>query len=207
MINQIKYIFLIVVSVMLTTISSCSSRRMNKTKIEEQSAVKIHSTSQSDSSVTYSKGIALFKANSIDKFGLTNNLDIEYDPTFDKNGNLIPFNYSRNENGNVTNVNITGNAKVKDTSTREKLQKKTEETYNYKEDFDKLTKYVNKLESEINSLKNTKTKEVKVAPDYIKYLIWMGTGFLLLTAIVAGLYIYFRVTIRKYTTILKNITQ
>lgn len=206
MTRHIKYIFLIVVSVMLTTIYSCSSRKMNKNISEETSADKRNSVVKSDSSVITNKGISSFKATNLDKYELTNNLDIEYEPTFDKNGNLIPFSYSRDDNGNVTKVNITGNAKVKDTTTKLIDQKKEESVEEYKEQMESLVTYINRLESEINTLKNTKEKDVKVAPDYFKYILWLGIAILLLSGIIIFCIIYFRNTIGKYKKILNTFT-
>ena len=206
MTRHIKYIFLIVVSVMLTTISSCSSRKMNKNISEETSADKRNSVVKSDSSVITNKGISSFKATNLDKYELTNNLDIEYEPTFDQNGNLIPFSYSRDDNGNVTKVNITGNAKVKDTSTKEIIKEQSEEKIDYKEQLESLVKYVNTLESEVTILKQKESKEVKVAPDYFKYILWLGIAILLLSGIIIFCIIYFRNTIGKYKKILNTFT-
>lgn len=206
MTRHIKYIFLIVVSVMLTTIFACNSRTMQKQKETELSADKRNSSKVIDSSSISSKGISSFKATNLDKYELTNNLDIEYEPTFDQNGNLIPFSYSRNENGNVTNVNITGNAKVKDTSTKEIIKEQSEEKIDYKEQLESLVKYVNTLESEVTILKQKESKEVKVAPDYFKYILWLGIAILLLSGIIIFCIIYFRNTIGKYKKILNTFT-
>ena len=202
-----KYLFLIVVSIMLTTIYSCaSSRRMDKNKTTEQFADKRNTSSTSDS-VTTSKtniGTSNFKLTDNNKYN--DNLDIEYTPTFDKNGNLIPFHYSKEENGKKTNVNITGNAKVKSSASNEKINTSTKEEYNYKAEYEEVIKINKKLISEIEILKKTNTKEVKVAPDYLKYIILIGTGVLLLSGVILGIFIYFKAQINKYKSLLNTIS-
>ena len=202
-----KYIFLIVVSIMLTTISSCaSSRRIDKNKTTEQLADKRNTSSIIDSiSISTIKiGTSNFKLTDNTKYN--DNLDIEYTPTFDKNGNLIPFHYSKEEDGKKTNVNITGNAKVKSSSSNEKVNTNTKEEYNYKAEYEEVIKINKKLISEIETLKKTNTKEVKVAPDYLKYIILIGTGVLLLSGVILGIFIYFKAQINKYKSILNTIS-
>ena len=83
-----KYLFLIVVSIMLTTIYSCaSSRRIDKNKITEQFADKRNISVVSDSITTSITNTTTsnFKLTNNNKYN--NNLDIEYTPTFDKYGN------------------------------------------------------------------------------------------------------------------------
>ena len=129
-----KYIFLIVVSVMLTTISSCaSSRRMDKNKTTEQLADKRNTSSTIDSTAISTTKIGTSNFKLTDNTKYNDNLDIEYTPTFDKNGNLIPFHYSKEENGKKTNVNITGNAKVKSSSSNEKINNAIEQEKLYTE--------------------------------------------------------------------------
>ena len=202
-----KYIFLIVVSIVLTTISSCaSSRRIDKNKITEQFADKRNISVVSDSITTSITNTTTsnFKLTNNNKYN--NNLDIEYTPTFDKNGNLIPFHYSKEENGKKTNVNITGNAKVKSSSSNEKINNTTKEEYNYKSDFEAVVKINKKLISEIETLKKINNKEVKVSPDYLKYIILIGTGVLLLSGVILGIFIYFKAQINKYKSILNTIS-
>ena len=202
-----KYIFLIVVSVMLTTISSCaSSRRMNKNKTTEQLADKRNTSTAVDSTTTSTTNISTSNFKLTDNTKYNDNLDIEYTPTFDKNGNLIPFHYSKEEDGKKTNVNITGNAKVKSSSSNEKINNTTKEEYNYKSDFEAVVKINKKLVSEIETLKKTNNKEVKVAPDYLKYIILIGTGVLLLSGVILGIFIYFKAQINKYKSILNTIS-
>ena len=202
-----KYIFLIVVSVMLTTIYSCaSSRRMDKNKTTEQFADKRNTSSTSDSVATSTTNIGTSNLKLTDNTKYNDNLDIEYTPTFDKNGNLIPFHYSKEENGKKTNVNITGNAKVKSSSSNEKINTSTKEEYNYKAEYEEVIKINKKLISEIETLKKTNTKEVKVAPDYLKYIILIGTGVLLLSGVILGIFIYFKAQINKYKSILNTIS-
>ena len=202
-----KYIFLIVVSVMLTTISSCaSSRRMNKNKTTEQLADKRNTSVVIGNTTTSSTNIGTSNLKLTDNTKYNDNLDIEYTPTFDKNGNLIPFHYSKEEDGKKTNVNITGNAKVKSSSSNEKINNTTKEEYNYKSDFEAVVKINKKLISEIETLKKTNTKEVKVAPDYLKYIILIGTGVLLLSGVILGIFIYFKAQINKYKSLLNTIS-
>ena len=202
-----KYIFLIVVSVMLTTISSCaSSRRMDKNKTTEQLADKRNTNVTVDSTNTSTTNIGTSNLKLTDNTKYNDNLDIEYTPTFDKNGNLIPFHYSKEENGKKTNVNITGNAKVKSSSSNEKINTSTKEEYNYKAEYEEVIKINKKLISEIETLKKTNTKEVKVAPDYLKYIILIGTGVLLLSGVILGIFIYFKAQINKYKSILNTIS-
>ena len=202
-----KYLFLIVVSIMLTTIYSCaSSRRIDKNKITEQFADKRNISVVSDSITTSITNTTTsnFKLTNNNKYN--NNLDIEYIPTFDKNGNLIPFHYSKEEDGKKTNVNIIGNAKVKSSSSNEKINNSTKEEYNYKSEYEEVIKINKKLISEIETLKKTNTKEVKVAPDYLKYIILIGTGVLLLSGVILGIFIYFKSQINKYKSILNTIS-
>ena len=202
-----KYVFLIVVSVMLTTISSCaSSRRMDKNKTTEQLADKRNTSVVIDSTTTLTTNIGTSNFKLTDNTKYNDNLDIEYTPTFDKNGNLIPFHYSKEENGKKTNVNITGNAKVKSSSSNEKVNTNTKEEYNYKAEYEEVIKINKKLISEIETLKKTNTKEVKVAPDYLKYIILIGTGVLLLSGVILGIFIYFKAQINKYKSILNTIS-
>ena len=202
-----KYVFLIVVSVMLTTISSCaSSRRMDKNKTTEQLADKRNTSVVIDSTTTSTTNIGTSNFKLTDNTKYNDNLDIEYTPTFDKNGNLIPFHYSKEEDGKKTNVNITGNAKVKSSSSNEKVNTNTKEEYNYKADYEEVIKLNKKLISEIETLKKTNTKEVKVAPDYLKYIILIGVGVLLLSGVILGIFIYFKSQINKYKSILNTIS-
>ena len=202
-----KYLFLIVVSIMLTTIYSCaSSRRIDKNKITEQLADKRNTSVVIDSTTTLTTNIGTSNFKLTDNTKYNDNLDIEYTPTFDKNGNLIPFHYSKEEDGKKTNVNITGNAKVKSSSSNEKINNSTKEEYNYKSEYEEVIKINKKLISEIETLKKTNTKEVKVAPDYLKYIILIGIGVLLLSGVILGIFIYFKAQINKYKSILNTIS-
>lgn len=202
-----KYLFLIVVSIMLTTISSCaSSRRMDKNKTTEQFADKRNTSVASDSVATSTTKIGTSNFKLTDNNKYNDNLDIEYAPTFDKNGNLIPFHYSKEEDGKKTNVSITGNAKVKSSSSNEKINNITKEEYNYKSDFEAVIKINKKLVSEIETLKKLNNKEVKVSPDYLKYIILVGAGVLLLSGVILGIFIYFKSQINKYKSILNTIS-
>ena len=203
----INCFFFIVLSIILITISSCtSSRKMDKNKTTEQFADKRNTSSTSDSATTSTTKIGTSNFKLTDNNKYNDNLDIEYTPTFDKNGNLIPFHYSKEENGKKTNVNITGNAKVKSSSSNEKINNTTKEEYNYKSDFEAVVKINKKLISEIETLKKVNNKEVKVSPDYLKYIILIGTGVLLLSGVILGIFIYFKAQINKYKSILNTIS-
>ncbi len=192
---------------MLTTISSCaSSRRMDKNKTTEQLADKRNTSSTIDSTAISTTKIGTSNFKLIDNTKYNDNLDIEYTPTFDKYGNLIPFHYSKEENGKKTNVNITGNAKVKSSSSNEKINNTTKEEYNYKSEYEEVIKINKKLISEIETLKKINNKEVKVSPDYLKYIIIIGTGVLLLSGVILGIFIYFKAQINKYKSILNTIS-
>ena len=202
-----KYLFLIVVSLILTTISSCaSSRNIHKNKTTEQSADKRNVVTSSDSLASSNTKIGTSSFKLINNNKYNDNLDIEYTPTFDKNGNLIPFHYSKEEDGKKTNVSITGNAKVKSSSSNEKINNTTKEEYNYKSDFEAVVKINKKLVSEIETLKKINNKEVKVSPDYLKYIILIGAGVLLLSGVILGIFIYFKAQINKYKSILNTIS-
>ena len=192
---------------MLTTIYSCtSSRNMNKNKTTEQLADKKNINVVSDSIFISKTNIGTSNFKSITNNKYNDNLDIEYSPTFDKYGNLIPFHYSKEEDGKKTNVNITGNAKVKSSSSNEKVNNNTKEEYNYKSEYEEVIKINKKLISEIETLKKTNTKEVKVSPDYLKYIILIGTGVLLLSGVILGIFIYFKSQINKYKSLLNTIS-
>ena len=55
-------------------------------------------------------------------------------------------------------------------------------------------------------LKKLNNKEVKVSPDYLKYIILTGTGVLLLSGVILGIFIYFKSQINKYKSILNTIS-
>ena len=174
--------------------------------ITEQFADKRNTSSTSDSTVISTTKIGTSNFKLTDNTKYNDNLDIEYTPTFDKNGNLIPFHYSKEEDGKKTNVNIIGNAKVKSSSSNEKINNSTKEEYNYKSEYEEVIKINKKLISEIETLKKTNTKEVKVAPDYLKYIILIGVGVLLLSGVILGIFIYFKSQINKYKSILNTIS-
>ena len=202
-----KYLFLIVVSLILTTISSCaSSRNMHKNKTTEQSADKRNVVTSSDSLASSNTKIGTSSFKLINNNKYNDNLDIEYTPTFDKNGNLIPFHYSKEEDGKKTNVNITGNAKVKSSSSNEKINNTAKEETNYKAEFEGVVKINKKLVSEIETLKKISNKEVKVYPDYLKYIIVIGTITFLLSGAIIIIFIYFKRQINKYKSILNTIS-
>lgn len=203
-----KWLFnlcLVVVSVILTTIS-CSSRRMEKDKMKESSAVKEQQSVKVDSTASSTKTIGTVNTNTTDKYAYNEDLLIEYEPTFDANGVLIPFRYTKTENGKTTDVNITGTGKVKSSTRQEKEKVYIKEENIYQEQINALVKSNKEQQLMINSLIQKETKAVTSAPDYFKYFIWILIGFGLLAAIIVALVIYFKATIGKYKKILNTLT-
>lgn len=190
------------VSLTLTSISSCNTRTKVKSEVETKDAVKKNIDSNVEESTSSTTTINGTATKTVDDYAKTNNLSIEYNPLFDTLGNLIPFHYSKDINGQKTVVSIVGNGKVVDTTVED--VKKQEEVFkvDFKEATETLHKRIEVLEEEIIKLSSIKTKDVKVAPDYIKYFIWIVILIFVLAATIIGLYIYFKNTIGKYKKIL-----
>ena len=138
----------------------------------------------------------------VDDYAKNNNLSIEYNPMFDTSGTLIPFHYSKDINGQKTTVNIIGNAKVTDITNE--IVKKSEEvvTTEFKKTTDSLNARIDALEYKLTQESKTVITDVKVAPDYLKYIIWLAVLIFLLAASIIGVVIYFKATIGKYKKLL-----
>lgn len=196
------YILVIVAGLMLATISACSSTKKFKTKdyvLSEEKTSKMENSSSSDS-VHNTVSSSVYSVN--DKYNLANDLLIEYEPTFDSFGKLIPFSYVKEENGNKVAVKIEGSAKVVSNSRENKAKEIQETKIDYQAKFDSISKRLSEVEAIANSKTIVETKTVEVTPDYIKYLIWVGIGLGLLSAILAIAYFKLRSNInaiRKIT--------
>lgn len=191
---QIKNLFnIIVVSIFLTTIIACNSVKKTKTTSQEQ----IDKTEKVESVVKETEKIDKETIVSTTGKITKDNLTIDYEPKFDTFGNLIPFSFQKKDyQGNETNVNIKGNGKVTyNTVTELKDIKETTKSVTNKE-LNRLENTIKSLEQKI--IKLEKNKAVK--PDYFKYIIWVGIGFLLLAGAIIGVYFY----IRNKLTIIKT---
>lgn len=182
---MLKKIYLIVASVSLATIVSCSSIRKSKslTEIKENTTKTSNSNTSTNENVTNNvTGSSNYKT---EKQGL----QIEYEPTFDSNGKLIPFSFKgTSTNGTQTSVDITGNGKVKffTESQVENMVNTLQEAYTKK--LDSVNSKIDKVDSSIEIKEKTKT----VAPDYLKYIIGLGTFIVLLSAVIIFMYFYFK---------------
>ena len=174
---------MIVVSFILTTIIACSSVRKNKTRTEEiidrtekvTSDVK-ETEKTSTQTVTDTKGTIK-----------RDNLSIDYTPKFDTFGNLIPFSFQKKDaNGNETSVNISGNANVNYTTDEEVKDIVESSKTDTSKEVTRLEETIKQLEEKITKLEKNKT----VAPDYLKFIIWIGIGLLLLAGIVVAIFLY-----------------
>lgn len=174
---------MIVVNFLLATIIACSSVKKNKTKSEEttdriekvNSEVK-ESEKNFTSTVTDTKGTIK-----------RDNLSIEYQPKFDTFGNLIPFSFQKKDaNGNQTTVNITGDAKVNYTTDEEVKDIVESSKTDSSKEITRLENTIKELEERI--LKSEKNKTV--APDYLKFIIWIGIGLLLLAGSLVAIFLY-----------------
>ena len=191
---------------MLTTISSCNSRKTDKFKASEQFADKRNEISQSDSAVISNKNTSESNVKIEARNNIKEVLNIEYTPTYDKDGNLIPFNYNKDEDGKKTTINIKGSGKVNSTTTTESMNTFVKEEKSYKEEFETVVSINKKLQKEIEILKKIKGKETKVYPDYLKYIIIIGITTLLLSGVMLFVFIYFKKQINKYKSILNTIS-
>lgn len=119
---------------------------------------------------------------------------IKYVPVYDTNNNLIPFQFEEDYNGKKYKVNISGAGTVES-----KTYTKTKETKAVVVDTDKYEKYYNeqivlneRLKKELNSYKNTVSKDKETKADYIKYIIILIATIVLLTAIFTLSYSYIK---------------
>lgn len=193
---------MIVVSVMLTTIIGCSSTKKVKHSVKEVIADK---RTEQTSSLTANHGDSSSLTNSTykgtDKL-FSNTIGIQYNPTFDQYGKVIPFHYeAKDAKGNNTSVSIVGPAKVINT-----IIDRNEETFEEilqqrKIKWNKVDSLINTLELKIDNTRKLVETEKTVAPDYLKYLIWMGFSLLVLAIILVVTFIYFKSQITK----LKNL--
>lgn len=202
MLKHIRLFSLLVVSLMLTTFISCTSRTKIKKTNESASAVKKDSIASTNSSNSTNTTIFGTTTKTVDDYAKNNNLSIEYNPMFDTSGVLIPFHYSKDINGQKTTVNIIGNAKVTDITNE--IVKKSEEvvTTEFKKTTDSLNARIDALEYKLTQESKTVITDVKVAPDYLKYIIWLAVLIFLLAASIIGVVIYFKATIGKYKKLL-----
>ena len=202
MLKHIRLFSLLVVSLMLTTFISCTSRTKIKKTNESTSAVKKDSIASTNSSNSTNTTIFGTTTKTVDDYAKNNNLSIEYNPMFDTSGVLIPFHYSKDINGQKTTVNIMGNAKVTDITNE--IVKKSEEvvTTEFKKTTDSLNARIDELEYKLTQESKTVITDVKVAPDYLKYIIWLVVLIFLLAASIIGVVIYFKATIGKYKKLL-----
>ena len=202
MLKHIRLFSLLVVSLMLTTFISCTSRTKIKKTNESASAVKKDSIASTNSSNSTNTTIFGTTTKTVDDYAKNNNLSIEYNPMFDTSGTLIPFHYSKDINGQKTTVNIIGNAKVTDITNE--IVKKSEEvvTTEFRKTTDSLNARIDELEYKLTQESKTVITDVKVAPDYLKYIIWLAVLIFLLAASIIGVVIYFKATIGKYKKLL-----
>ena len=202
MLKHIRLFSLLVVSLMLTTFISCTSRTKIKKTNESASAVKKDSIASTNSSNSTNTTIFGTTTKTVDDYAKNNNLSIEYNPMFDTSGTLIPFHYSKDINGQKTTVNIMGNAKVTDITNE--IVKKSEEvvTTEFRKTTDSLNARIDELEYKLTQESKTVVTDVKVAPDYLKYIIWLAVLIFLLAASIIGVVIYFKATIGKYKKLL-----
>lgn len=190
-----KKIYLIVASVSLATIVSCSSVRKTKTssEVKENTTIKTDTNTKVDESVT----------NTVTNTGKLDirkeGLGIEYNPSFDSEGKMVPFVFEKvNKDGTKTTINITGNATVKYFSEDqvEDMVNVLNESYNKK-----LDSAVSKVDKK-NSIITTNTKEKTKSPDYLKYLIGIVITLILFSAIIIIMYLYFKKKIVNITKLI-----
>lgn len=180
-----KILTTIVVSFILTTIVACSS--VKKTKIQEKETIKSNQVETSSKAIEETSKVE--KINSTNTNIQKDNLSIEYLPEFDSSGKLVPFSFNKKDNnGNETNVNITGNAKVK-YFTEKQVSNIVESTK--EETSKKITELENKV-SKLESIVNKLSKQKQVYPDYVKYMVWILAGLLVLTGSIFVLYLYIK---------------
>ena len=202
MLSYIKFFQLMVVSLLLTTFYNCNSTKKAKFKSEETIAVKKDSTSSINTNTSINTTVLNTTTKTVDSYNKDNDLSIEYNPLFDTLGNLIPFTYNKEVNGQKTSINITGNAKVIDNTKEKVIKENTVTKEEYIKTIDSLSNKIDKLEYSLNQVKKLDTKKTDKATDYIKYIIWLGIAISFLTAIIIALFIYFKTTIGKYKKLL-----
>jgi cytochrome bd-type quinol oxidase subunit 1 len=192
---MLKKIYLIVVSVSLATIVSCSSVRKTKTLSE----VKENTTKISESTNSVKENVTNNVTGSSNVKAEKQGLQIEYEPTFDADGKLIPFSFKgTSANGTQTSVDITGNGKVKyfTESQVENMVNTLQEAYGRQ--LDSIGNKTDKVVSDITIKEKNKT----VAPDYFKFIIILGVLLLLFSAGLVVMYFYFKKKILNITKLI-----
>lgn len=192
---MIKKYILIVASVSLATIVSCSSVKKNKTITEVKEDIKeVRENSTTTKEQSTNNAVADYKMSAEKK-----RLEIGYEPTFDANGLLIPFSFKgKDANGNETTVDIKGSASVKYFTDSQVI----DEVKYLKEELSKIKDSLSKSTIVKDSTITTKEKTKEVAPDYIKYIIWLGILILFLSGVILFLYFYFRSKIKAVTKLI-----
>lgn len=205
--RTLKILNLIVVSLVLTIIVNCSSVKKQKSSYKETVADKKETVSEILSANQKDSVVAVNSVSSINTQKYENVLGIKYTPKFDINGILIPFTYTKKDNkGNTTEVRIEGPAEVTNTITD--VSEKTVDSLQAYTDFrtDEVKAVVDSVKEQVDTLIQKDTFNKTVAPDYVKYLIWMAVFIGFLVLVIVGAIIYFKVTINKYKKLLNGIT-
>lgn len=184
---------MIVVSFILTTIIACSSVRKNKTRTEET----IDRTEKVTSDVKETEKTSTQTVTDTKGTIKRDNLNIDYTPKFDTFGNLIPFSFQKKDaNGNETSVNISGNANVNYTTDEEVKDIVESSKTDTSKEVTRLEETIKQLEEKITRLEKNKA----VAPDYLKFIIWIGIGLLLLAGIVVAIFLYVKSKLKVIKT-------
>jgi hypothetical protein len=188
-----KKINLIIASVSLAIIVSCNSVKKIKTKTSEtENSVK---TETFNTTVSDTNSKSIVGTTNINAFKQA--LQIDYEPKFDINGNLIPFTFaSKNANGTTTNVNISGSGKVK-YFTEDQVE---DVVNNLQESFNKKLDSLAEKRNAISIDRTIESKDKIIAPDYLKYIIGIIITLLFFSAIITLMYFYFKKKIVTLTT-------
>ena len=188
----------ILLVILLLLATGCRSVKKSRTYTENISADKKTTDSTFLSAKSSDTSEYTNAVSNINSKLYSNTLGIEYTPTFDTSGNLLPFNYSAVDGkGNKTQVNIVGPGKVINTiidRDEETLSSIMEQRRVRWKEVDSI---LAKLETQIDHTSSTLEETKSVAPDYLKYIIWMGAGMVMLLLLLLGLYLYFKSTIGK----------
>lgn len=193
-VNLIK---MIVASFILATIIDCSSVKKSKHTVKEDIAEKREELTSSLSGKSTDSTSATEYRNTVNSKIYANTLGIEYNPVFDEKGILVPFHYNATDNkGNKTSVNIVGPAKVINTIIDRNEESFEEILEQRKVKWHKVDSLINKLELETSLTRDLIETEKTKAPDYLKYIIWMGASitFLLILIVVGALYFKSQIT-------------
>lgn len=194
---------MIVVSLVLATIIACNSVKKSKSSYKEVIADK--RTEQSSSLTASHKDSTLTTKETKDVSTklYSNVLGIEYTPIFDQVGNLIPFHYDKEDsNGNVTKVNIVGPGKVINTITNKDERIVSEILAERRIRWQKVDSILNDLQVQVDTTVEKVESTKTVAPDYLKYIIWMGFSITVLAIIIVLIIAYFRIQIKNIKKLL-----